>query len=135
MGLDKPVLVYTAASNFEARSLVTMLAAVDIEAHAVEDESPATYWALGRVGQILQPNVFVDQNDLVRAAELIRDFEERRKLRQTERSSAPDILAVCEACGQSSSFAATLEGTTQDCPHCGGYVDVGDVSFEFTEEE
>ena len=40
---------------------------------------------------------------------------------------ASEISVVCEECGKESMFAARLIGTTQDCPHCMAYVDVGDV--------
>jgi hypothetical protein len=46
------------------------------------------------------------------------------------------VSAECEECGQSSEWPAAEMGTTQDCPHCGKFMDVpdpdddwGDVDF------
>jgi hypothetical protein len=50
--------------------------------------------------------------------------------------------AVCEECGKSSTWPAAEMGTTQDCPHCGQYMDIPDpdedwegVDFEAQDEE
>jgi hypothetical protein len=34
----------------------------------------------------------------------------------------------CEGCGHTLSFAASEVGTVQECPECGGYIDVPEIS-------
>jgi hypothetical protein len=67
-----------------------------------------------------------------RAAELITNFEEQRKQRNAARFDRGEASAVCDACGEASAFPAALNGTTQVCPRCRAYVDVGD---DFTESD
>lgn len=52
------------------------------------------------------------------------------------------VTAVCEECGKESEWPAAEMGTTQDCPHCGEYMDVPDpdenwegIDFEGSEDE
>ena len=82
------------------------------------------------MSQIHQPNVFVDKSATEEAAKIILQFEDTRRLRRQATASAPEIPARCEACGQTTTFAAALDGTTQECPHCRAYVDVGGTSWD-----
>lgn len=66
----------------------------------------------------------------------IRAREEKRAAR------TGTVEAVCEECGKSSTWPASQMGTTQDCPHCGAYMDIPDpdenwdeADFEGAEEE
>ena len=52
------------------------------------------------------------------------------------------LTVICEDCGKPSEWPATAMGTTEVCPHCGGYMDVpdpdedwSDVDFGEAEEE
>ena len=47
-----------------------------------------------------------------------------RQQKRAERTGT--VTAVCEECGKSSEWPASEMGTTQDCPHCGEYMDVPD---------
>lgn len=35
-----------------------------------------------------------------------------------------DMVVVCESCGKSNVYPGELQGTVQDCQHCGHYLDV-----------
>lgn len=37
------------------------------------------------------------------------------------------IAVRCEECGQTAEFPAKERGSVQECPHCGEYIDVGDL--------
>jgi hypothetical protein len=130
MEFKKPVIVYTAATNVEAHMIVDMLHANGVPAHADEDQSGVSLWAFGTISQFHQPNIWVDEIHLKSAAALIQDFEDKKRARNTPVEGPGKIHVVCEDCGKTSSFPSSLDGTTQDCPHCGAYVDVGELPWD-----
>ena len=65
-----------------------------------------------------------------KAAELIRRFEERKWQRAHPDAGTSHIQVQCEECGKISFFPDSLNGTTQECSHCGAYVDVGELDWE-----
>lgn len=58
-----------------------------------------------------------DQKEALAA---VRAAQERRANR------TGTVSAACEECGKASDWPAADLGTTQDCPHCGNYMDVPD---------
>ncbi|PQO45748.1 putative signal transducing protein [Blastopirellula marina] len=130
MDFQKPVIVYTAATNLEAHLIVEMLLTSGISAHTVEDQSGVSLWAFGTISQFHKPNIWVDESTAQQAADLIRDFEEQRKARNTPVDGAGEIQVSCEDCGKTTSFPSSLDGTTQVCQHCGAYVDVGELGWD-----
>ena len=48
-----------------------------------------------------------------------------------QRNITGPLTAVCEECGKSSEWAVEEMGTTQDCPHCGSYLDVPDPDVDW----
>jgi hypothetical protein len=85
----------------------------------------------GNLSQLNNPQVWVDQTNVEAAAPLLVEYERERKRRQSKVaaskvSGAASIDVVCEECGKPTSFPASKNGTTQDCSHCGAFVDVGD---------
>jgi len=50
----------------------------------------------------------------------VRAAQERRA------SRTGTVTVVCEDCGKASDWPAAEMGRTQNCPHCGGYMDVPD---------
>ncbi|WP_302120173.1 putative signal transducing protein [Allorhodopirellula heiligendammensis] len=132
MQLNQPVVVYTANSNLEAQSVVTWIESHGIPAHAVEDNSGVSTFAFGTISQFHQPQVFVDQKDLAAATELLRQFEQQRDQRLRDQADAPKISSQCEQCGATSDFPASQDGTTQSCPKCHAFMDVG--TFDWPED-
>jgi len=130
MDLKDPVVVYTAASNLEAHVIVDMLTNNGISAHAVEDQSAVSLWQLGTISQFHKPKVWVDRSRAKDAAELIAEFEDKRNDRRQPATSDETISSQCEECMQASDFPAAQNGTTQDCPHCGAFMDVGDLKWD-----
>ncbi|TWU54345.1 hypothetical protein Poly51_30620 [Rubripirellula tenax] len=134
-----PVLAYTASGNLEAHSVVTWLESNDVQAYAVEDNSSVGSSLFGTVSQFHKPQVFVDTSDADRAGALILQFEQQRDLRHKDLADAPPIKAECEDCGATSEFPANQDGTTQTCPKCHAFIDVGEIDwpedFDFEEAE
>jgi hypothetical protein len=130
MDFKKPVIVYTAATNVELHMIVEMLHANGVAAHAVEDQSGVSLWALGTISQFHKPNVWVDETTFAKAAELIQDFEDKKQSRNTPVEASSDIQVICEDCGKTTSFPGSLDGTIQECRHCGAYVDVGELPWD-----
>jgi hypothetical protein len=125
-----PVVVYTAASNVEAHMIVKLLSTNDIPAYAVEDQSGVSLWAMGTISQFHQPRIWVEDASAEGAAKLIRVFEEKNQMRRQPGLGDNVIAVVCEGCGKTTSFPESQNGTTQDCGHCGCFVDVGDTDFD-----
>ncbi|TWT50764.1 hypothetical protein Pla22_35070 [Rubripirellula amarantea] len=137
--IPSPVLAYTATGNLAAHSIVTWLEYHGVQAYAVEDHSTVGVGIFGTVSQTHKPQVFVDQSDLDQATVLLRQYEQQRVERQKELADAPPITAECEECGESSEFPAIEDGTTQTCPKCYKFMDVGELDwpedFYFDESE
>jgi len=121
----KPVVVYTANGNLEAHSVVTWLESNGVASYAVEDNSGASLFAFGTISQFHKPQVFVDNTDMDRARTLMREFEATRNKHRKRVDAAAPINAECEECGATSEFPASQDGTTQNCPVCNSFMDVG----------
>ena len=136
MALSEPVVVYNAATNIEAQIVKMKLVEAGIEAFASEDLTPGGFWMFGNLPVIHKPQVLVDQRDLQRAQALVAEFEaaaaQRREASAAQNESKTESIVVrCEDCGRTSSYPAAQRGSVQECPKCGGNVDVG----EFDESE
>lgn len=129
MKFNKPVVVYTSENNMEAHMIVEMLNANDIDALADEDQSGIAMWAMGTIGQFHRPQVWIDTSDSVKAIALVKQFEVKRKQRMypsvRDQAVTGMVDGTCEKCETTTKFSAALDGTIQDCPKCGQYVDVG----------
>lgn len=130
MEFKKPVVVYTAATNLDAHLVVVMLDSKGIPAYAVEDNSGASLWAFGTISQFHRPKIMVEEADVARAAELIEIFEKENQDRRQQAKVPGEIEAVCEECDKQSTFPDSLDGTTQECPHCHAFMDVGEFPWD-----
>jgi Putative prokaryotic signal transducing protein len=133
MSLRDPVHIYDAATNQDASLIKMYLERNGIEAFEVEDTSLAGVWLFGLLPGIHRPRVWVDRANAERAKTLIEEYEDELHDRNAANGVASDdaepLHVVCEDCNKASDFPASKRGTTQDCPHCGAYVDVGDVEL------
>lgn len=134
MNLKDPIVAYVAEGNIEAHQIVDWLRSNGINAYAVEDNSGASLWALGPISQFHKPKVWVDKSDSHKAGLLLVQFEVRKNARRKGLDTAPPIESTCEECGETSAFAASLNGTTQDCPKCHAYMDVGEFKWPGEDE-
>jgi DNA-directed RNA polymerase subunit RPC12/RpoP len=132
MTLEDPVVVYDAANNLEAQMVKLLLVAAGIEAFASEDVSTAGLWMFGMLPEIHKPQVWVSRSDAEAALPILegyeRDVAQRNQVnQQPESNDESAVNVVCEECGKSSTFPSVQRGAVQDCPHCGSYVDVGEI--------
>lgn len=126
MALRDPVAVYNAATNVEVYLVQEALAAAGIEAFVAEDNSLVGMSMLGFMAEMHKPQVFVDKADLERARPVLVEFERRKGELAKESGESPrsDIIIECEDCGKRGAYSAVQRGSVQQCPHCGGFVDV-----------
>ena len=131
MNHEDLAVVYIADRNIEAHQIVHMLTDNGIEAFVEEDHSVVGFWTFGILSQIHQPKIWVRKDYQVMAAQLIDEFETKKSEREPATEvEGEGILAVCEECNKESYFSAELNGTTQECPHCHAYMDVGEFRWE-----
>jgi hypothetical protein len=135
MAISDPVAVYNARDNVDAHLVRNYLEQNGVEAFAAMDESPYGMWMFGLLPEIHKPQVWVDRSAIELAKPLLMKYEQRLRLQAAPATGSAEregewIQAVCEECGTTSVFGASKDGTVQDCPHCGAYMDVGDNAFE-----
>jgi hypothetical protein len=130
MGLQDPVAIYNAADNFEAQLICNLLNDAGIEAYLTEDVSPVGVWLFGLLPEIHKPQVWTERANMERVKPLLDEYERQQVQRQQAEAKriteGATVEASCEECGHQSVFSIALEGTVQDCPHCGAYMDVGE---------
>jgi hypothetical protein len=79
-----------------------------------------------------------DPEQASRAVELLGDHVLSRIMESADNSDRDPVEVVCEDCGQTTVFPGNQYGTVQNCPQCGGYLDVvnpGDEDGGFDEAE
>ncbi len=134
MKLTDPIAAYNAQSNTEAQLVQRFLESKGVQACATEDNSLVGHWMFGNLPEIHKPQVWVSRADAERAGQLLSEYERLRADRDGDRKAdEPKTIEVtCEECDRPSTFAGALDGTVQECSHCGAYVDVGE--FRWPEE-
>jgi hypothetical protein len=129
--LKNPIVAYVAEGNLEAHAVVDWLKSNGVDAYAVEDNSGASLWAFGRISQFHKPKVWIDRPDKDKATNLLDQFEQRKRARQDEMNASPRITSKCEECAETSEFPASQNGTTQNCPKCHAFMDVGEFDWPY----
>jgi hypothetical protein len=139
MPLQDPVAVYNAADNMQAQMVCNALIAAGLEAHVTEDVSQAGVWVGGVISEIHKPQVWVDRTNVERAVPILREFEERAAELHDDATEEVDdaamIDALCEECGDFSTFPASQRGSVQVCPHCNAYMDVEKAEEDASEAD
>ena len=130
MELKEPVKVFTASSNEEAHSIAQLLTASGIPAHAVDDHTAIGGLLFGMPGRVQMPQVFVDKSTVEQASQLLVEYEKTARSRNLPAKSGAEISAQCEDCGTTTMYPSELDGTTQNCPQCHAYVDVGELDWD-----
>ena len=134
MDLKDPIAAYTADGNLEAHSVVEWLTSNGVNAYVVEDHSGVSLFAFGTISQFHKPQVFIERSDSETAALLLQQFEERKRARMSDSEDAAPIVAECEECGESSEFPASQDGSTQNCPKCHAFMDVGTIDWPYDDD-
>src|SRR5690348_16294317 len=129
MAISKPVAIYNAENNLEAQLVCAFRDQNGIESHPTFDESMVGYWSFGVLPEIHKPQVWVDEANVDSAKLLIVEYESEQRRRRSKDSAQTintgSLDVVCEECGRTTAFPTAKKGTTQDCSHCGAYVDFG----------
>lgn len=136
MNLEDPVAAYNAESNMDAILVQRFLDSEGVQAFVVEDNSLVGYWMFGKLPEIHKPQVWINRADTERVSRLLAEYERRKAERDAQRkvSEPQTIEVICEECGKVATFAGSLLGTVQDCPHCGAYLDVGEVDWPYDDD-
>ena len=95
-----------------------------IDAYVVENNAATGFYFFGGLAGIHQPQVYVSKKDAEQANALLKAFVDLMIHRQQDLPT--QLEAVCEKCGKTTLFSSSLDGTVQDCSHCGAYVEVGE---------
>lgn len=135
MKLQNPVAIYSAASNNRADAICLALRHSGIPATVIEDVAGVGLWMAGTLPGIHTPKVWVEEADVERATAIIEEFLSRDAELHQEAGTGQDIEVTCEACGRVTRFTAAQRGSVQECPDCGGYMDVGEDDEDWGEAE
>jgi hypothetical protein len=129
-----PRCVLTTSDRKAAEALAALLTEKGFPAEPVIPQMGTTASALtGETDAAVAPEFEVwvtnpDHSEPARAL-IAEQREMLAAVREREAKRAARIgtvTAVCEECGKSSEWPASEMGRTQECPHCGRYVDVPD---------
>ena len=134
MDLKDPFPAYDAESNIEAMLVQQFLEERGVDAYAVEEGALLGHLQVGHLTD--KPQVWVSRDDEERVAVCLAEYEQIKAEREARRREleSQTIDAVCEKCGQTSTFEGTLNGTTQLCSHCGAYLDVGEFDWPYGDD-
>jgi rubrerythrin len=130
MNLEDPVMVYLARNNNVLFELTNMLKDAGIESYASEDDSQAGLlltggWPTAIVEAHFKAQIYVSRKDADRAAELLREYENRLEERAPSHTEGTSLVqVVCPECHEVGTFPIAHLGTVQECPHCGKFMDV-----------
>jgi Putative prokaryotic signal transducing protein len=131
MSDSRVVEVYRAKNGAQAHLFVTALEQAGIRA---EIQGTTFHHAAATAASLISasalwwdaPRILVFAEDAERAEQLLLELEAREREKAQEAEARPPIEAVCENCGRRCSFPGTQRGSVQECPQCGGFIDVGD---------
>jgi hypothetical protein len=125
-----PSCVYVAANAAEAAVVANWLEHQDVPARVMETMTHGgleglTAWTGVSARGI---EIWVERKeDTDRARVLLAEHKQTISSLLAHKESAGPVDAICEDCGQTSEFPGGLRGTVQNCPNCGGYLDVPEV--------
>lgn len=132
-----PRTVFVAESAKLADAVIQLLAANDIPAE-VAPVAPVEASALTGMSDAPEefPILVNDPKKAEEARNLLASAErmgEVRALLEKRAARTGNVTASCVDCGKPSEWPATAMGTTQVCPHCGGYMDVPDPDDDWSD--
>jgi ribosomal protein S27E len=136
MSYRDPRCVYVAESLGQADIVATMLEQNRIKAEVMDRHTQGGFEGLSAIaakGNGVEVWV-LDPTHTAEAIELIAEQEVARTTRTAARAaSGKPVDVVCEDCGTATTFPAEQQGTVQDCPNCGAFVDVGEDEEDDTD--
>ena len=132
-----PRTVFVADNSKMADAVILYLAANDIPAE-IAPAAPIESSALTGMADLSEefPALVNDPNKAEDARALLARAETMPAVRAAAEKRAArtgTVNAVCADCGKASDWPATAMGTTEVCPHCGGYMDVPDPDDDWSD--
>ncbi|AMV26006.1 hypothetical protein VT84_16525 [Gemmata sp. SH-PL17] len=131
--------VFVAPNSQVAEAVIRVLASKDIAAE-IELPPPAPVSALTGMSDeapieefpvvVTDPSKIKDALELLGAAQSVAAF---KAIQDKRASRTGTVTAVCEDCGKSSDWPAQKMGTTENCPHCGGFMDIPDPDEDWSD--
>ncbi len=130
MAIADPVTVYTAHNAVEADTVRIFLEQEGIRADADTGQIGILRLLFSMPTRFPRRRVWVPRRDEHWARQLLAEYDGRpREGRGASRVdpsvTAGRVMVVCEECGRTSWFPAEQQGSTQECPFCYAFVDVG----------
>lgn len=133
-------VVFTAESPQLAEAVVRLLAANDIPAEIATDGPQTKSDPLTGAAEMERTEAFpvavTDPAKLKDARELLASAQTAaavKEIRERRANRTGTVSATCEDCGKSSEWPAQKLGTTELCPHCGGYMDIPDPDDDWSD--
>lgn len=132
-------IVFTAESAHVAGEVVKLLANNDISAEVstggVKTSTDALTGATGLAETFEYPVAVTDPAKRKAALELLATEQTAaavKAIRERRANRTGTVSATCEDCGKASDWPAQAQGTTDLCPHCGGYMDIPDPDDDWS---
>jgi hypothetical protein len=136
-----PKCVFVGDNVGIAHAVVAHLGSHDIEAQVMNEMTMGgfeglTAWLPGKASLRGLEVWVVNPDDAEHARRIIAENDEELKRAQSSRARRTEpVSAICEECGQSATFPPSEQGTVQDCPHCGKYMDVPDLESDLGDSD
>jgi hypothetical protein len=133
-----PRTVFVAESAALADAVIQLLAASGIAAEIEQPPPPESSALTGFTESPPEefPILVTDPTKVQDARELLATAEKMAVVRANVAKRAArtgTVDATCEDCGKTSTWPATAMGTTEVCPHCGGYMDIPDPDEDWSD--
>jgi hypothetical protein len=133
-----PRTVFVADSPALAEAVLQLLAGHGIPAEIEQPPPPETSALTGFSDAppeefpilVTEPTKVDEARGLLATAEKIADVRANVAKRATRTGT---VTATCEDCGKPSEWPAKSMGTTEVCPHCGGYMDIPDPDEDWSD--
>ncbi len=130
---DDPRTVFVAESTQVADAVLGLLSSKGITAEVIStpmhtESMPITGMSDAVVPNELQIRV-IEESKIAEAKELLDSAVAAsavKSVRDRRANRTGTMTAECEECGKTSEWPATAMGTTENCPHCGAYMDIPD---------
>jgi rubrerythrin len=149
MAEPNPDAVFVADTVQVAEAVIKLLAANEIAAEVFTDPTRTVSEAVTGVTEVNAGEQFevrvTDPNNAKKARELLTSAERAaivRSVQEKRLQRTGTVSVTCDECGKPSEWLAEAMGTTENCPHCGAYLDIPDpdddwsgVDFGTDEEE
>jgi hypothetical protein len=133
MAEGNPLTVFVAENSDLADAVLKLLGSAGIEAEAASPPPKAESEPITGITELVTSDeieIRVTNLKQVEAAkELLTSAVNAAALREVRDKRANrtgTVSAVCEDCGKSSEWPASDMGTTENCPHCGAFMDIPD---------